>query len=1080
MSEFQSLSAEVIGALSRLSLLPLDILALDTRQAVMCLQQKVAQLPEVFDTHIHYGNKSDITSLSHTIFTIIENRYILVVELKNDTVNDTPINLYHPFIEGACASLACHVKNHEEISYRSFEQIGKAHYEGRWTWDIKHKSIHLSPSWSQMLGYDENDKPYTGSNWSELLHPDDKDRAVNTIDQCREGMSGNYHDEFRLLCKSGNYKWVSAYGKAIEFDQDSRPSKILGLHCDIDLQKQQQFDIESKKADLLKTEDLLEKSSEAANIGSWEVNLSSMNVHWSRTTRRILEVPDDYSPSVETGLDFYKDGWSKDLITQRFSESLEQGSSYDEELIIITAQGREKWVRVIGSYDSSDASQLRAYGLFQDIDSKKRSLIDLEKTQHQLEDSNKRLDLATSSAGIGVWDWNLIDDELRWDDMMYRIYGVSPNKFTGAYEAWTNGLHPEDNDFAQSEVRAALENIRPFDCEYRIVQPSGEVCFIKANAIIIRDDTGKPLRMIGVNSDITNRKNTEKAQLVALEAAEHANRAKSEFLASMSHEIRTPLNGVLGMLSLVLRKPIEDNNRHKLLTAKDSAHNLLNILNDILDFSKIEAGKLEHEELDFNVRQLLENTVKNFAVKAQEKSLDIILDSSGLESTWACGDPGRIRQIINNLVGNALKFTHEGTITITAKITKNSFGRHLFTCTVNDSGIGIPEQKITSIFESFTQVDASTTRRYGGTGLGLAISKHLCEMLSGSISVQSRIQNYVKNEHDIKHEYENQKNSGSTFTIKLPLNSTDKPHTTSTPTKGLKILVIETKKTIANHLTIQFEAWACSAIHCNSITKAMSALESKNDVLFDLIICDSQLDGADKIGATLKNHDCKNPPKVILSAQIHESYTAHALKSCNLNGVLYKPLMATELIETLNAAVKSRHHDDLITQQFNPIETNGFDSTSIIKWPETARILVVEDNAVNLAVAIDMLEAIGLSCDSANNGLEAIAALKQSISIAPYSLVLMDCQMPELNGYDATQKIRMGAAGKLYVQVPIVAITANAMRGDRERCIQSGMNDYIAKPIEPDEVSSKNATVVTRRTRKRSNVHTGKTKLLHA
>lgn len=399
---------------------------------------------------------------------------------------------------------------------------------------------------------------------------------------------------------------------------------------------------------------------------------------------------------------------------------------------------------------------------------------------------------------------------------------------------------------------------------------------------------------MGIASDVSLFKEAEAQMLLAKEAAEASVRVKSDFLATMSHEIRTPMNGVIGMLGLLSHSHLDETQRHQVRVASNSANSLLGLINDILDFSKVEAGKMELELIEFNLRDALEELLEANAFRAQEKGLKLILDTTGLTHTSVITDPGRLRQILTNLIGNAVKFTHRGEIVVRAMLDEADVHQGRLRIDVCDSGIGIAADKIESLFESFSQADNSTTRQYGGTGLGLAIVKKLCELMEGTIWVTST-------EH-----------VGSTFHIEVGV-------------------------------------------------------------------------GLGEVSA------------VDIRVEDHE--------------------------------------------------TNRTVGRGELQWPEGTRLLLVEDNTTNQMVAQGILEMIGLGADLANNGLEALEAMRLALETVPYTLVLMDCQMPEMDGYTASIAIREGEAGERYKEVPIVAMTANAMADDREKCLVSGMNDYVSKPI---------------------------------
>jgi PAS domain S-box-containing protein len=371
------------------------------------------------------------------------------------------------------------------------------------------------------------------------------------------------------------------------------------------------------------------------------------------------------------------------------------------------------------------------YCVHRDITKRKRA-------EATLIETSERLTLATSAGGVGIWDYDVTRNVLRWDDQMYRLYGVPPNHFLGVYETWRNGLHPDDRERCHQEHQAALDGTKDFNTEFRVAWPDGTVHHIRALASVERDAAGRPLRMLGTNWDITALKQTAEGlresnrQLAAATAratelaaeAARANAAKSEFLANMSHEIRTPMNGVIGMTGLLLDSGLNDEQRHYAASVRASGEALLAILNDILDFSKIEARKLDLETVDFDLQLLIDDFLAMLAVPAHSKGLELACRVHPDVPTLLRGDPGRLRQILTNLVGNAVKFTNQGEIVVGATLLEELETECLLRFTVRDSGIGIPEDKLGVVFDTFRQVDTSTTRKHGGTGLGLAISRH--------------------------------------------------------------------------------------------------------------------------------------------------------------------------------------------------------------------------------------------------------------------------------------------------------------------------------------------------------------------
>jgi len=717
------------------------------------------------------------------------------------------------------------------------------------------------------------------------------------------------------------------------------------------------------------------------------------------------------------------------------------GIDPDLQIVICTAYSDKSWEEMMEEvpnperllilkkpFDTIEVLQL-AHALTEKwtlLQSSRHNLEELEQTvnrrTHELQVSEQRFRKLSAHAPIGIFETDSAGIVTYSNPQLQKIMGLSSNETLG--DGWRRSVHPDDATKVFAFWRNAINDGCESNFEFRYRTPAGEVYWVFLRSMPLRSETGETTGHVGSVEDITDRKIIELELSRARDDAVRSGQLKSRFLANMSHEIRTPMNGVIGMTNLLLDTQLTHEQRDFAESIRLSADGLLTLINDILDLSKIEAGKMVFEELDFNLHDVVEGSLELLAEQAhlQKDELASFIEPGTPDRLK--GDIGRIRQVLMNLVSNAIKFTKSGEVVARVSCKTQSENHCDLRFEITDTGIGIAPEAQKKLFEAFSQADESTTRKFGGTGLGLVICKQLIEKMNGAIGLESL------------------PGEGSTFWFTLRLQKQEALPVTSEIDHGLvdtRVLIVDDNITNGKFLHDQIIAWKMRDGTANNGIDALSRLRkaAEEGDSYPLAIID--MDMPDMNGLALAREikaDSKiASTRLILLTGFGRRISPAELHAAGITDWRYKPVWQSTLFECLANA--------LLGPKVTPY--------TIVAPPappprRKERILVADDNAVNQKVCLAQLLKLGYAAEAAGNGLEVL----QSLEKIPYEIILMDCHMPELDGYEATRRIRINESRPIY----IIALTANAMEGDREECLACGMDDYVSKPVRVDALAA--------------------------
>ena len=772
-----------------------------------------------------------------------------------------------------------------------------------------------------------------------------------------------------------------------------------------------------------------------AGIGSWRMPMTGEAITLSPSACRLLGL-EGAPPDTLEGLVALCTREDQHLLRDACQRILSgsEGGRFEVEVRMQVA-GRPTWFRHRSGTDPDMADGPVLICVIQDISLEKQALRNAtEQLEAAIQTERDRLQAASSAGIVGVWDWYVPENVLVWDKVMYQLYGLEEETFGGAYEAWSKAVHPDDRPGAEEGIEEALRGVREYDRLFRVVWPSdGSTHYIKASAHTTYDEHGQPLRMIGINVDVTEQIARDEALREATRIAVEANMAKSDFLARMSHEIRTPMNAVIGLSALCLDLPdMPRRAADYMRRIHQSSVALMRILDSVLDFSKIEAGQMRLDPQEFELEALIEASTELFGLSAHQKGLQLVIDIDQALPSFLVGDATRLGQILNNLLGNAIKFTASGQIYLSvrrrppgddcdARSVRMEFA-------VRDTGIGIAPESITELFLPFSQADESISRRYGGSGLGLVISQRLCELMGGSIRVDS------------------QPGAGSTFSFDLVL-PIARERTAALDRSRLlyqRVLVVDDLAEERQMIVNMLEHWQVDAVQAGGGREAVDLLSRSRDGAgkpFDLVLLDWDMPEVDGLDVARWIHDSAakgalpRAPAVIMVTAFDREQLLRKAGDLKLDELLQKPITASRLLSILcgsrgaGSPRVSGRTPRAQRQRAAPIAG--------------AHVLLVEDTEDSQMVATDMLERMGLRVTVADNGLKALQVLQDTA----VDIILMDVHMPVMDGLQATRLIR---ERRELAEVPVLAMTAAALPKDREDCAAAGMAAVITKPIDPN------------------------------